>query len=91
MSAVNPDHHPHHNPMHSFDATVERRLGTDMRLLYGMGVPVIGMCVIIAVALGFAASAWVVAGLMVLEAVVLGVVLVGFTGMLNEDQSEREQ
>ena len=88
----------HHNPflesspppMHGFEQAVERRLGVDMRLLYGMGVPVIGVSVLIALLLGFAASPWAVAGLMVIELVVLGVVLVGFTGLLNERPDDED-
>ena len=79
---------PHHAPMHGFDEGVERILGVDMRLLYGMGVPVVGMSVVIALLLAFAASPWVVGGLLVLEAAVLGVVLVGFMGMLNEENDD---
>lgn len=79
---------PRRSPMHGFEQAVEHVLGADMRLLYGMGVPVIGVCIIIALLLGFSPSPWVVAGLLVLETAVLGVVLVGFVGMLNEDDDE---
>jgi hypothetical protein len=84
-----PHDHPHRRPLAPFERAVQRRLGTDMRLLYGMGAPILGMCVVIAVALGFGASVLTVAGLLVLEAIVLGVVLVGFVGVLNDDEDER--
>lgn len=90
MSTVNPTTHPaHRSPYAPFERATERLLGADMRLLYGMAVPVVALCVIIALALGYAASAWVVAGLMVLEAIMLGIVMVGFIGVLNSgDDSE---
>lgn len=72
-------------PLQGFEEATERVLGVDMRLLYGLGAPVVTMSVVIALLLGFAASPWAVAGLLVIEAAVLGVVLLGFVGMLNED------
>lgn len=78
----------HRRPLRGFEQAVERALGVDMRLLYGMGVPVIGVSVVIALAFGFAASPWVVGGVLALEVVVLCVVLTGFWGLLNDDDDD---
>lgn len=86
MATATPPNPAHPSPYAPFERAVERILGADMRLLYGMAVPVILLCVCIALALGYAASTWVVAGLMVLEVIVLGVIMVGFVGVLNSGE-----
>ncbi len=67
-----------------FDGAVEHFLGADMRLLYGMGVPVVGVSAVISVVIAFAASPWTIAALMALEVVMLVVVVLGFFAMLDE-------
>jgi chromate transport protein ChrA len=83
--------HPRHSsPFRPFDRAVERILGADMRLLYGMAVPVILLSVLIALGLGYAASPWMVGVLMLLEAALLGVVMIGLMGMMDSrDDDER--
>lgn len=73
-----------------FDTAATRVLGVDMRLLYGMGVPVVGTCVLVAIAFGFAASTWAVVAMMIVEVIMLGVVLCGFSGLLNDPPQEDE-
>jgi hypothetical protein len=73
-----------------FDRATQRVLGVDMRLLYGMGVPVVGTCVLVALAFGFAAGTWAVVGMMVVEVIMLGVVLCGFSGLLRDDGDDAE-
>ena len=91
MTSQTPAAQPRRAPLHGFEQAVEGVLGVDMRLLYGMGVPVVGVSVIIALLLGFAASPWAIAGLMVIEAAVLAVVLIGFVGMLNEAPTDEDE
>jgi hypothetical protein len=91
MATATPSHPVQRSPYAPLERAVERRLGTDMRLLYGLGVPVILFCVTIALLLGFAASTWMVASLMVLEVGVLGVIMVGFVGVLNSDEDDDER
>lgn len=79
---------PPRRPLRGFEQAVERRLGVDMRLLYGMGVPVVLVSVVIALLLGYAASPWAVAGLLAFEGLMLAGVLTGFVGMLNEPDDE---
>ena len=71
-----------------FDRGTERILGVDMRLLYGMGVPVVLTCVLVTLAFAFAASTWAVVGLMLVEVIMLGVVLCGFSGLLADDPQD---
>ena len=67
-------------PLHGFEQAVERVLHVD-----GMEVPMGGVSVVIALLLGFAASRRAVGALIAIEVAVLGVVLLGFVGVLNED------
>lgn len=84
MAISNPTAHTRYTPVHKFDDAVERMVGADMRLLYGMGVPVVGVSAAIAVVIAFAASPWTIAGLIALEVVMLVVVVAGFFAMLDE-------
>lgn len=81
----------HHHPYRTFDLRVGRFLGADMRLLYGMAVPVLGVSVAIAFLLGLTPSPVVVGGLIVLLLACVVVVLAGFLGMLNESEQEDEE
>lgn len=67
-----------------FDRGAQRLLGVDMRLLYGMAVPVVAIGLLIAVLFGYAPSTWTVIALMVVEVILLGVVLCGFTILLRD-------
>lgn len=86
MAISSPISHSQYSSVHWFDGAITRRLGADMRLLYGMGVPVVGVSAVIAVVIAFAASPWTIAGLMALEVVMLVVVVVGFFAMLDESE-----
>ena len=78
----------HTNParvFHDFDATVERSLGVDARLLYGMVVPILMVCGLI-ILLALNPETWLVVAVVLLEVAALGVVITGFLGMLNEGE-----
>ncbi|HSO97423.1 MAG TPA: hypothetical protein VLP43_00595 [Solirubrobacteraceae bacterium] len=80
----------HTSRMAGFDRSMERWLGADMRLLYGMGVPILmitGLIIVLALSPG----AWLVATILVIEVLLAGAVIVGFTGMLNESDEEDTQ
>lgn len=66
------------------DATMEQRIGIDMRLLYGFGVPVVGTALLVSLGIAFAPSTVTVAALMMIEAIMLVTVAIGFTRMLSE-------
>jgi len=77
----------HTNParvLHEFDATVERSLGVDARLLYGMLIPILMVCGLI-ILLALNPETWLVIAVVLFEAAALGVVVTGFLAMLNED------
>lgn len=80
----------HTNParvFHGFDAAAERTLGVDMRLLYGMLLPILMICGLI-ILLALNPETWLVIAVVILECAALGVVVTGFIGMLNEDDKE---
>jgi hypothetical protein len=77
----------HTNPLRvfrGFDAAVERTLGVDARLLYGMTIPILMICGLICL-LALTPETWLVIAIIVVEIAALGVVVAGFTAMLNDD------
>jgi hypothetical protein len=77
----------HPNAFRGFDQSVERALGADMRLLYGMLVPILMICGVIIV-LALTPAIWLVAIILVLEIGALAVVGYGLAGMLNEPSDD---
>jgi hypothetical protein len=86
MPAETPDTSPA-RVFHEFDATVERALGVDVRLLYGMTVPILMICGLI-ILLALSPQTWLVIAVLVVEMAALGVVITGFVGMLSEDAED---
>jgi len=89
MTTVQPDPHarPSRHPFRGFDQSTIRLFGADMRLIYGMGVPIlmiIGMIVLLALS----PETWLVVTILLLEITALGVVLSGLFGMLDEEEDE---
>jgi hypothetical protein len=74
------------------DAVIAQRTGTDLRLLYGFGVPVVVTALLVSLGIAFAASSITVAALMLVEAIMLTAVAIGFTRMLSEpgDATDRD-
>ncbi|HYB26543.1 MAG TPA: hypothetical protein VEF89_08020 [Solirubrobacteraceae bacterium] len=70
--------------------SVERALGVDVRLLYGMLVPILMICGLI-VLLALTPQTWMVIAVVMLEVAALGVVVTGFVGMLNEDDQDESE
>lgn len=70
-----------------FDRSVERSLGVDVRLLYGMTIPVLMVSGLI-ILLALSPQTWMVIAVLLLEIAALGVVMTGFIGMLNEDDED---
>jgi hypothetical protein len=70
-----------------FDRSVERTLGVDVRLLYGMTVPVLMVSGLI-ILLALSPQTWLVIAVLLLEVAALGVVMTGFLGMLNENDED---
>ncbi|HUA70125.1 MAG TPA: hypothetical protein VMA96_03560 [Solirubrobacteraceae bacterium] len=70
-----------------FDRSVERVLGVDVRLLYGMVVPILMISGLI-VLLALSPQTWLQIAVLLLELAALGVVLTGFIGILNDNGEE---
>jgi hypothetical protein len=77
--------HPH--AFRGFDQSVERAVGADMRLLYGMLVPILMICGVI-ILLALNPATWLVAIILLLELGALAVVGYGLAGMLNEPSDD---
>lgn len=90
MATATPDPHHHENAFRGFDESVERVIGADMRMVYGMGVPIL-MILGLIVILALSPAVWLVATIVVLEIAALGVVAYGFVGLLNESEQEDDQ
>jgi hypothetical protein len=84
MATTPSNAHTHRQVFRGFDESVERMLGADMTLIYGMAVPIlliVGMIIVLALS----PATWLVAAIVILEIAALAVVVIGFVGMLNED------
>jgi hypothetical protein len=90
MVTATPDPHHHENAFRGFDESAERVLGADMRLIYGMAAPIL-MIVGLIVILALSPGVWLLATIMLLELALLGVVVYGFTGLLNEPENEDDR
>jgi len=87
MSTTNPETHDHENPFRGFDDSVERAVGADMRLIYGLGAPILLVLGVIVI-LALSPATWLVIAIVMIEIAALVVVLVGFMGMLNEPDED---
>ena len=81
--------HRRESPFRGFDQSVERLLEADMRLMYGMAVPIL-MIVGLIIVLALHPATWLATAVVVVEIAVLAVVVLGFVGMLNDDDEEEE-
>jgi hypothetical protein len=77
----------HHNPYERFDDSVERWLGADMRLIYGMAIPILMICGLILL-LAFNPTTWMVIGVLLLEIGATGVVIRGIMAMLDDSGND---
>ncbi len=78
-----------HNVMQDFDESMERLLGADMRLIYGLAIPVL-MIVGLVVLLAVNPSTWLVIGIVVLEILALGLVVTGLMTMMSDSEPEAD-
>ncbi len=89
MTTAQPDPHaqrPRH-PFRGFDQSAVRLFGADLRLIYGMAVPIL-MIVGLIILLALTPTTWLVIAILLLEVVALGVVVSGLLGMLNEYEDD---
>jgi len=73
--------------LRGFDRSVERVLGVDVRLLYGMVVPILMISGLI-VLLALSPQTWLQIAVVLVEIAALGVVVTGFVGILNDTGQE---
>jgi hypothetical protein len=83
------NHHSEHDErvFRTFDSSVKRILGVDMRLVYGLFTPaalVIGLIVILA----FDPRTWLLVAIVAVEIGALALVLIGLREMLRTDAGE---
>lgn len=89
MATTSP-HPEHHDPVfRGFDTSVERTLGADMRLIYGIAAP-IAMVIGLIIVLALQPATWVVALIMVVEVGALAVVITGLLGMMSSDDDQED-
>jgi hypothetical protein len=62
----------------------------DVRLLYGMAVPVLAVCALIAL-LALAPEWWLLPAMLLVVLVLAGIVLIGVTQMLDEGSDRRRR
>jgi len=70
------------------DQSVERALGMDARLLYGMGMPML-MIVGLIIVLALNPASWLVAVIVVVEMGALGLIISALLEMMREGDDER--
>lgn len=81
---------PRVSAFHGFEASVEHLLGADMRLIYGMAVPILIVCGLIVI-LALSPAVWLVAAILALELAVLSVVIYGFVLLNEPDDPDPDQ
>lgn len=89
MATASPRPHQHEPVFRGFDSSVERVLGADMRLLYGILAPIV-MVVGLIVVLALRPATWLVAAVVVVEIAALATVVVGLLGMMSTDDDDPE-
>lgn len=87
MSTTNPNpHHPQH-VFGGFEDSVERTLGADMTLIYGLAAPIL-MVIGLIVLFALSPATWAVVAILLFEIACLGVVLVGLFGLMNDEPED---
>lgn len=76
------------NPMHHLDQLIDSVIGADMRLIYGMAVPMLLVCGVI-LALVTSPSYWLVAAAIVAELCCLSLIVTKLMAMLGETDDEQ--
>ncbi len=80
--------HTHHRQVfRGFDDSTERILGADMRLIYGIGAPIL-MVVGLIILLALNPTTWLVVAILVLEVAALGVVVAALFELMRDDEDE---
>ena len=86
-TAPTPSSPPSSSPFRGLERSVEHVLGADFRLVYGIAVPIL-MVIGLIILLALRPSTWLVVSVLLLEVAALAVVVVGFMGVLNDEDDE---
>jgi hypothetical protein len=78
----------HQHPFRRLDDSVQRVLGADLRLIYGMAAPML-MIIGLILLLALRPETWLVIAIVVMELAALALVVYGLFGMLSEDDDEQ--
>jgi hypothetical protein len=82
--------HQHRPIFRGFDESVTQMLGTDMRLLYGMLVPIL-MIVGLVIMLTQYPATWLVGAIVIVEIGGLALVVTAILEMMSDDESDQGQ
>lgn len=80
-------HASDHDPLAGLDRWIEKVIGADFKLIYGVLMPMLLICGVI-LAIVFTQSVWVVAVTLVLELAFLAFIVVKLMAMLGEGEHE---
>ena len=80
----------HRHILRGFDESMERLLGADLRLLYGMAIPILAVVDLI-ILLALNPSKWLVAAIVLVEIAALGLVVAGLFEMMSDDDADESQ
>jgi hypothetical protein len=87
MATGSPDTRQRRYVFRGFDESMERLLGADMRLIYGMGVPIL-MIVGLIVLLALQPASWLVGAIMFVELGALTVIVRALYELMSDDEDE---
>ena len=79
----------HRHVFRGFDESTERFLGADMRLIYGIAVPIL-MIIGLIILLALNPTTWLVVAILLLEVAALGVVVAALMELMRDDENEDE-
>ena len=75
----------HADPLHGLDVAIESVLTVDLRLIYGILVPIL-LVIGLMIPLILAPSYWLVAAALIPELAILGLIMTKIMAMLNETE-----
>jgi len=79
----------HRHVLHGFDESVTNVLGADVRLLYGLAIPILVIIDLI-VLLALNPAKWLVGAILLLELAALALVVGALYEMMSDDEDESE-
>jgi hypothetical protein len=84
--------HPHQDRhiFRGFDESVTRMLGADLRLLYGIAIPILVIVGLIIV-LALQPATWLVGAIVILEVGALAVVVTGLLEMMSDEDDDGQR